>query len=143
FNGFGGPHLFEKHLADLSGLVEELEKKYGKVQQIGRQIGYNEGTKTWSAFPDYYIRFPGLYRKDLWDEIGMKPDTWEVLRVGGAKLKAKGFPIGISLGHSVDPNLSYRSLLWSYGASECRSEERRVGKEWRARAATERASKRD
>ena len=23
FSGFGGPHLFEKHLADLSGLVEE------------------------------------------------------------------------------------------------------------------------
>jgi len=119
FNGYGGPHLFEKHLADLSGLVEELEKKYGKVQQIGRQIGYNEGTKTWSAFPDYYIRFPGLYRKDLWDEIGMKPDTWEDLRVGGAKLKAKGNPVGIGLGHSVDPNVSYRSILWSYGASEC------------------------
>ena len=48
--------------------------------------------KAWSAFPDYYIRFPGLYRKDLWDEIGMKPDTWEDIRVGGAKLKAKGYP---------------------------------------------------
>jgi multiple sugar transport system substrate-binding protein len=119
FNGFGGPHLFEKHLADLTGLVEELEKKYGKVQPIGRQIAYNEGTKTWSAFPDYYISFPGLYRKDLWDEIGMKPETWEDLRVGGAKLKAKGNPVGIGLGHSVDPNVSYRSILWSYGASEC------------------------
>src|SRR5919206_4746846 len=53
FSGFGGPHLFEKHLADLSGLIDELEKKHGKVQQIGRQIAYNEGTKTWSAFPDY------------------------------------------------------------------------------------------
>src|SRR5262249_47047577 len=56
---------------------------------------------------------------DLWDEIGMKPDTWEDIRVGGAKLKAKGNPVGIALGHSVDPNLSYRSMLWSYGASEC------------------------
>src|SRR5262245_38138512 len=119
FNGYGGPHLFEKHLTDLTGLVEELEKKYGKVQPIGRQIGYNESTKTWSAFPDYYISFPGLYRKDLWDEIGMKPETWEDLRVGGAKLKAKGNPVGIGLGHSVDPNVSYRSILWSYGASEC------------------------
>ncbi len=102
FNGFGGPHLFEKHLTDLSGLVEELEKKYGKVQPIGRQIAYNEGTKTWSAFPDYYISFPGLYRKDLWDEIGMKPDTWEDLRVGGAKLKAKGNPVGC--GATAPPN---------------------------------------
>jgi multiple sugar transport system substrate-binding protein len=119
FSGSGGPHLFEKHLLDLTGLVGELEKKYGDVQQIGRQIGYNPKTKTWSVFPDYYIRFPGLYRKDLWDEIGMTPDRWEDIRVGGAKLKAKGYPVGIGLGHSVDPNLSYRSILWSYGASEC------------------------
>ena len=126
FSGAGGPHLFEKHLVDLTSLIGEVEKKHGKVQQIGRQIAYNEGSRTWSAFPDYYIRFPGLYRKDLWDEIGMKPDTWEDIRVGGAKLKAKGFPIGISLGHSVDPNLSYRSLLWSYGAAECDETGKRV-----------------
>jgi multiple sugar transport system substrate-binding protein len=126
FSGAGGPHLFEKHLVDLTSLMVEVEKKHGKVQQIGRQIAYNEGSRTWSAFPDYYIRFPGLYRKDLWDEIGMKPDTWEDIRVGGAKLKAKGSPVGISLGHSVDPNLSYRSLLWSYGAAECDETGKRV-----------------
>jgi multiple sugar transport system substrate-binding protein len=119
FNGSGGPHLYEKHVLDLTALVTEIEKKYGKVLTIGRQIAYNEIDKTWSAFPAYYISFPGLYRKDLWDEIGMKPDTWEDIRIGGAKLKAKGNPVGISLGHSVDPNLSYRSMLWSYGASEC------------------------
>jgi multiple sugar transport system substrate-binding protein len=111
FSGFGGPHLFEKHLADLSGLVDELEKKHGKVQQIGRQIAYNESTKTWSAFPDYYISFPGLYRKDLWEEIGMKPDTWEDLRVGGAKLKAglgtrstRTSPIAAYCGATAHPN---------------------------------------
>jgi multiple sugar transport system substrate-binding protein len=119
FNGSGGPHLYEKHVLDLTALVSETEKKYGKVLTIGRQIAYNESAKTWSAFPAYYISFPGLYRKDLWDEIGMTPDTWEDIRIGGAKLKAKGNPVGISLGHSVDPNLSYRSMLWSYGASEC------------------------
>jgi multiple sugar transport system substrate-binding protein len=126
FNGSGGPHLYEKHVLDLTGLVGEVEKKHGKVQQIGRQIAYNEGTKVWSALPAYYIRFPGLYRKDLWDEIGMKPDTWEDIHVGGTKLKAKGTPIGIGLGHSVDPNLSYRSMLWSYGASECDETGKRV-----------------
>ena len=56
----------------------------------------------------------------------MKPDTWEDIRVGGAKLKAKGTPIGIGLGHSVDPNVSYRSMLWSYGASECDETGKRV-----------------
>src|SRR5207247_5283880 len=40
FNGFGGLHMFEKHLTDLTDLFEEVAKKYGKGQQIGRQIGY-------------------------------------------------------------------------------------------------------
>src|SRR5262249_44680054 len=119
FNGYGGPHPFEKHLTDLTRPVEELEKKYGKVQPIGRQIGYNEKTKNRRAFPPHHNNFPRLYRQDFWGENGGKPETWEDLRVGGAKLKAKGNPVGIGLGHSVDPNVSYRSILWSYGASEC------------------------
>jgi multiple sugar transport system substrate-binding protein len=49
----------------------------------------------------------------------MKPDTWEDVRIGGAKLKQKGNPIGIALSHCVDPNNSYRSMLWSHGASIC------------------------
>ena len=119
FNGSGGPHLFEKSTMDMTPLVEELEKKYGKVTKIGQQVAYDTTTKKWVAFPDYYIDFPVLYRKDLWDEIGMKPDTWDDVRKGGAKLKAKGHPVGIGLGHSVDPNNSYNSMLWSYGASYC------------------------
>jgi multiple sugar transport system substrate-binding protein len=118
-NGSGGPHLFAKHALDLTSLVQEIEKKHGKVLEIGKQIAWNEDSKTWSAFPDYFIDFPGLYRKDLWDEIGMTPDTWENIRVGGAKLKAKGFPVGIALSHCVDPNNSYSGLLWSNGAAVC------------------------
>src|SRR5260370_3768488 len=31
FSGFGGPHLFEKHLMVLSGLIDELGMKHGNV----------------------------------------------------------------------------------------------------------------
>jgi multiple sugar transport system substrate-binding protein len=119
FNGSGGPQLYAKHLHDMTPLVEEIQKKQGKVLPIGKQVAWSDETKTWVAFPDYFIDFPGLYRTDLWGEIGMKPDTWEDIRIGGAKLKAKGNPVGISLGHSVDPNNSYNSMLWSAGASVC------------------------
>ena len=118
FNGAGGAHLYIKQLLDLSPLVTEMESKYGKVQPIGRQIAYDPDSNTWPAFPNYYISFPGLYRKDLWDEIGMVPDTWEDVLKGGAKLKAKGNPVGVGLGHSGDPNNSWRGLMWSYGATE-------------------------
>jgi multiple sugar transport system substrate-binding protein len=119
FNGSGGPHLYEKHTMDMTPLVSDLEKQYGKVLPMGRQIAWSDDTNKWCAFPDYFIDFPGLYRKDLWDEIGMTPDTWEDIRVGGAKLKAKGNPVGIALAHCVDPNNSYRAMLWSHGASVC------------------------
>jgi multiple sugar transport system substrate-binding protein len=101
----------------VTSLVEATEKKYGKVSTIGRQIGYNQDDKTWSAFPDFYINFPAMYRKSMWDEIGMKPDTWDNVRIGGAKLKAKGHPVGISLGHSNDPNTTWRGLLWAFGGA--------------------------
>src|SRR5207248_3960321 len=77
WNGAGGAHLYRKFLVDVTSLLESIEKKYGKVSVIGRQIGYNQDDKTWSAFPDFYINFPSMYRKSMWDEIGMKPDTWE------------------------------------------------------------------
>jgi multiple sugar transport system substrate-binding protein len=116
FNGAGGAHLYRKFFIDVADLVKETEKKYGKVSVIGKQLGYNPDG-TWSAFPDFYINFPGMYQKSLWDEIGMLPDTWDNLRIGGAKLKAKGHPVGISLGHSNDPSTTWRGLLWSYGGA--------------------------
>ena len=115
-NGFG-PHIYRDNVADMTSLVAETEKKFGKVGGIGRSIAYDTDTKKWPAFPDFYISFPGLYRKDLWDEIGMKPDTWDDLRKGGAKLKAKGHPVGIGLAHHQDANTSWRSVLWSFGGA--------------------------
>ena len=116
-NGAGGPHLYRGVTVDMSPLMAELEKKYGKVGTVGRSLAYDTEMRRWTAFPDYYIAFPGLYRKDLWDEIGMKPETWEDVRVGGAKLKAKGHPVGIGLAHHQDANSSWRSVLWSYGGA--------------------------
>jgi multiple sugar transport system substrate-binding protein len=117
WNGAGGPHLYRKYLIDMTELVDYVEEKYGKVSVIGRQIAYNQDSKTWSAYPDYYINNPGMYRKDLWDEIGIEPTTWDNVRIGGAKLKAKGHPVGMSLARSNDPNLAWRGVLWSFGAS--------------------------
>ncbi len=119
FNGSGGPHLYIKHRArsQPAGRRDGGQVRQGRSRSAARSPT-TPTTNTWPAFPDYYVRFPGLYRKDLWDEIGMVPDTWEDILKGGAKLKAKGNPVGIGLGHSVDPNLSWRGLMWSYGATE-------------------------
>ena len=83
WNGAGGAHLYRKFLVDVGDLVKETEKKYGKVSVIGRQLGYNQDDGSWSAFPDFYINFPGMYRKSMWEEAGVMPDTWDNLRIGG------------------------------------------------------------
>src|SRR5262249_26786625 len=62
---------------------------------------------------------PLHYRTDWWDAAGVKPDTWELVREGARRIKAKQGPLaGFGLAPEPDTNNMLRSLLWSYGASE-------------------------
>src|SRR5690242_2394858 len=63
-NGIG-PHIYRENVIDMAPLVKEAEQKYGKVGRIGQHLAYDSETHKWPAFPDFYISFPGLYRKDL------------------------------------------------------------------------------
>jgi multiple sugar transport system substrate-binding protein len=75
-------------------------------------------TKKYFGFCDSYAPDPINYRKDLWDGVGMHPDTWEDVRVGGAKIKKKyGHPVGIGLSKEPDSNTALRAIMYSYGAS--------------------------
>jgi multiple sugar transport system substrate-binding protein len=113
-----GSEKFAPALVDVQDLAEKLGKKYGGWTALAHNFSEVKGR--FCTIPDYFIDFPGLYRKDLWTEIGMPngPDTWDELRVGGAKLKAKGFPIGIGLAHHNDSRNSWRAIMWCYGGSE-------------------------
>jgi multiple sugar transport system substrate-binding protein len=51
-NGFG-PHIYRQSVVDMTSLVNETEKKYGKVGGIGRSIAYDTETHKWPAFPDF------------------------------------------------------------------------------------------
>ena len=61
-----------------------------------------------------------VYRKDWFDEAGVKkfPETWDEFLEAGIKLKAKGHPFGMSMGHGFADNYSWLyPLLWSYGVT--------------------------
>jgi len=48
----------------------------------------------------------------------MYPDTWDDVRVGGAKIKKKhGNPIGIGLASEIDTNMAMRAIMYSFGSS--------------------------
>ena len=113
-----GTEKWAPALLDVHDLAEKLGKKYGGWTPLAENYSMVKGK--YFSIPDYFIDFPGLYRKDLWTEIGMPngPDTWDELRVGGAKLKAKGFPIGIGLAHHNDSRNSWRAIMWCHGGSE-------------------------
>ena len=109
--------LYHKHLLDVTDISERLANKWGGWIPAVVPVSVVEGR--WYAIPDYYILLPMLWRKDLFDQNGLKPpDTWELARVAARTLKAKGHPCGIQFSHCNDANLNWRSLLASFGGQE-------------------------
>ena len=114
-----GTEKWGASLLDVQDLADKIGKKYGGWTPLAENYGKAHDGK-FHSIPDFFIDFPGLYRKDLWTEVGMPngPETWEDLHKGGMKLKAKGFPIGIGLAHHDDSRASWRAIMWSFGGSE-------------------------
>ncbi|MFX1555588.1 MAG: extracellular solute-binding protein [Promethearchaeota archaeon] len=112
------PAAFEGQVIDHREVYQECEKIYGKAIPFAVKNTYNPKTKKYFGFCDSYPPDPINYRKDLWDGVGMFPDTWENVRVGGAKIKKKyGNPVGIGLSKELDSSMVLRTILYSYGAS--------------------------
>lgn len=112
------PAAFEEHVIDLSDICQECEKSYGKSIPLAHRSTYNPRTKKYFGFSDSYAPDPINYRKDLWDGVGIIPDTWEDVRIGGAKIRKKyGIPVGIGLSAEDDSGMAVRAILYSYGAS--------------------------
>jgi multiple sugar transport system substrate-binding protein len=62
---------------------------------------------------------PVNYRKDLWDEVGVAPTSWDAIREGGRKIKQKhGVPVGIGMSPELDSSMALRSILAAFGAAE-------------------------
>ena len=113
------PAVFEDQVVPMNDVYAECEKKHGKPIDLAIKSTYNPKTKRFFAFSDSFVPDPVNYRTDLWGEIGMKPDTWEDIRVGGKKIKDKtGIPVGIGLSAELDTAMAMRAILYSFGAGE-------------------------
>jgi multiple sugar transport system substrate-binding protein len=114
------PAAYEKQVIDHAEVYQAVEKKWGKVNDLGHKSSYNPKTKKYFAFSDSYVPDPGNYRVDLWSQVGYPhgPDTWEDVLKGGKAIKEKfGNPTGIGLSQELDTNMAMRALLWSFGGS--------------------------
>jgi multiple sugar transport system substrate-binding protein len=113
------PSVYEDQAVDLTDVYTECEKKHGKPVDLAVKSTFNFHTKKYYAFSDSFVPDPINYRSDLWDEIGMKPDTWDDVRVGGKKIKDKtGIPAGIGLSEELDTAMAMRAIMYSFGSSE-------------------------
>ncbi len=113
------PSVYEAQVIDMKDVYAECEKKHGKPIDLAVKSTYNPRTKKYFAFSDSYVPDPVNYRTDLWGDIGMKPDSWEDIRVGGKKIKDKtGIPVGVGLSAELDTAMAMRALMYSFGAHE-------------------------
>jgi len=111
------PWLYEPQLVDVSDVVNELEKKFGKVLSSAAETANVKGV--WRAVPQYHTFFVAAYREDLFKKAGLKvPDTWEDLYTVGKELKKMGHPVGIPISQNYDTISTAGPVLWSLGGME-------------------------
>ena len=113
------PASYEDYVVDTRDVYAECERKYGKPLEIAIRSTYNPVTKKFFGFSDSYVPDPVNYRKDLWDDVGVVPASWDAIREGGRKIKQKyGIPVGIGMSNELDSSMALRSILAAFGASE-------------------------
>jgi multiple sugar transport system substrate-binding protein len=121
--------LYGESLTDVTDIAEELGKAQGGFYETSRAVA-NDGKK-WIAVPWSIVGLQIAYRKSWFAEIGYGdgkfPETWEQYREAGQKLKAKGRPLGQTLGHTFGdaPAFAY-PFLWSFGGKEVEADGKTV-----------------
>jgi multiple sugar transport system substrate-binding protein len=119
--------LYTESTVDVSDVCEEIAAKQAGFYDLSKAQSHDG--KKWVAVPFCIIGAMIAYRKSWFDEIGISkfPETWDAYREVGKKLKAKGRPIGQSLGHTVGdaPAFAY-PLLWSFGGREVEADGKTV-----------------
>jgi ABC-type glycerol-3-phosphate transport system substrate-binding protein len=123
------PQLYAQSVADVSDVAEAMGEAQGGFYDVSRLVATVGGK--WIGVP--WTIGGGLltYRKSWFEEIGYSggkfPQTWEEFRDAGKKLKAKGRPIGQTLGHTFgDAPSFWYPYLWSWGGKEVEADAKTV-----------------
>ncbi|PYM11611.1 MAG: hypothetical protein DMD81_26370, partial [Candidatus Rokuibacteriota bacterium] len=112
--GAADPFLYEQHLVDVGDIVDYLGGRYGGWQRFAKDTCYT--ASGWRAVPWFWVAFPGCYNQTQFKKAGLEPPkTWDELLKAGKILKKQGNPVGIAISHCTDANISFWSVLWSYG----------------------------
>ena len=111
------PSALEKQTLPLNDVVQEITKKLGKMTDVAYKSSYNPKTKRYFGLADNYVPDPIHYRRSMWFNAGVAPNTWDNVRKASATLKKAGHPVGLGMSNEIDSNMFLMSLLYCYGAS--------------------------
>src|SRR6266508_3405971 len=90
----------EDQVINHAEIVQEVQRKVGKINELARLSTYNPKTKKWHGFSDNYVPDPVIWRHDLWNAVGESPATWDHVLKAAPKLKQRGTPIGIGMSNN-------------------------------------------
>ena len=113
------PPFYEDQVVDMRDVYAECEKKHGKPIDLAIKSTYNPKTKKYFGFSPSFTPDPINWRKDLWDDVGVAPDSWDKILDGGRKIKQKhNIPVGLGLAQELDTAMAMRTIMYAHGAHE-------------------------
>jgi multiple sugar transport system substrate-binding protein len=119
------PAQYESQVINHNEIVQEVNKKRGRMKPLAHRATYNPRTRKYFAFSDNYVPDPVNWRTDLWGEVGIRPTTWENVLRAAPRLRAMGNPIGIGMSNEIDSNMALMAMMMCFG-SFIQNEEQRV-----------------
>jgi multiple sugar transport system substrate-binding protein len=114
------PHAaYEDYAIDHREIYEECRLRYGPASDFAIKTTFNPRIDKYYGLLVSYHPALTIYRKDLWDEVPWKPDTWEHVLAGGRWIKlAHNKAVGFSLAPEANANQTMRAIMYSFGSSE-------------------------
>jgi multiple sugar transport system substrate-binding protein len=117
-------YLHRNNLANLDDVLDDVGRRY-EVYPGHRATFHIDGH--WKVAPWYWLSVVGTYNTKHFKAANLAvPRTWDDLHRAGAELKKRGAPIGIPISNCTDAILTWRVVMWCYGAKEVEADGKTV-----------------
>ena len=109
---------FEDHTIDHRDIHQECVSRFGNAHGFVGKSNVNPRTGAYHGFVESFAPTLLTYRKDIWDNIGATPASWEdIRRAGRAARLLHDAPVGISLGPEHNAEHTLRAMMATFGSS--------------------------
>lgn len=117
-------YLHRQNLANIDDVMDDVARRH-EVYPGPKATFHIDGH--WKVAPWYWLSFVGTYNVKHWKAANLPlPKTWDDLHRAGAELKKRGAPVGIAISNCTDAILSWRNVMWCYGAKEVESDSKTI-----------------